>query len=88
MFNDDNGLAHAIMAILISIILVCVVADSFQLYRQNKIIQKIEHNQKNIDSQMEFYNMLNNNTIRQKRILYLLEKRDKKKALNLKHIHH
>jgi len=78
MFNDNDNFLHVLMLVLISIMFVCVIADSFQIYRQSKIIQKIERKQKKIDKQMDFYNMLNANTIRQKRILNLLKKRAKK----------
>jgi len=84
MFNDDNSFAHMLMIVLISIMFVCVIADSFQVYKQNKTIQTIERRQKNIERQMNFFNLLANNTIKQNRIMYLLKKMREKQEKNKK----
>jgi len=73
-----------LMIVLISIMFVCVIADSFQVYKQNKTIQTIERRQKNIERQMNFFNLLANNTIKQNRILYLLKKMREKQGKNKK----
>jgi len=86
MFNDDNDFAHMLMIVLISVMFVCVIADSFQLYRQNKIIQNMERKQKSIDKQMDFFNLLANNTIKQNRIMYLLKEIREKQGKKQKNI--